>query len=191
MNTKHCRRCKEVKDVLEFGPAKQSRDGLSCWCRECHRQYLSDWYKDRPDRKERRAEAIRRAQKKYFKTRYKAAALARAKKLRKRPDVRMVNNVRSQMSKYLLGSSSADGCFRFLDYTIDELRSHLESMFKPGMTWDNYGRTADSWQIDHILPVSKFPASSPEHPNFKKVWALSNLQPLWRHENLKKSAKLL
>jgi hypothetical protein len=72
-----------------------------------------------------------------------------------------------------------------LGYTHVELRNHLERLFKPGMTWENYGYGDDKWHIDHIKPVSAFEIG--EHP--KDVNALRNLQPLWQHENFVKGKK--
>ncbi len=65
-----------------------------------------------------------------------------------------------------------------LGYSALELKMHLESKFKNGMTWDNHGL----WHIDHKKPVSKFPKNT----STSEVNALSNLQPLWAFENLSK-----
>ena len=57
-------------------------------------------------------------------------------------------------------------------------RNHLESLFQPGMTWQNWG----SWHVDHIIPLSWFPIK--DDPSLLFVashW--SNLQPLWAVEN--------
>jgi len=72
-------------------------------------------------------------------------------------------------------------------YTLKDLKSHLESMFKPGMTWDNYGYRG--WHIDHVKPVSLFEFDSYEDEDFKRCWALENLQPLWAEENMRKGNK--
>lgn len=71
-------------------------------------------------------------------------------------------------------------------YTCEDLMSHLESQFKEGMSWDNKGR----WHIDHIIPRSHFHFNSSEDAEFKKCWALSNLQPLWEKDNLAKYTKV-
>jgi hypothetical protein len=73
--------------------------------------------------------------------------------------------------------------FDMLGYNADQLKKHLESKFKDGMTWDNCGK----WQIDHVIPDSWFKYSSIEDEEFKKCWALDNLQPLWADQNRKKS----
>jgi 5-methylcytosine-specific restriction endonuclease McrA len=51
------------------------------------------------------------------------------------------------------------------------------------MCWDNYGE----WHIDHIIPIS-------HGKNQKEIYKLNyytNLRPLWKIENLKKSNKLI
>lgn len=68
-----------------------------------------------------------------------------------------------------------------LGYSALELKIHLESLFKEGMSWENYGE----WHIDHIKPVSLFNKETP----MSIVNALENLQPLWASENLSKSNK--
>ena len=74
-----------------------------------------------------------------------------------------------------------------LGYTIEALRDHLERLFLPGMTWDNYGE----WQIDHIRPLRLCQATAPTDRDFKQFWALTNLQPLWKEDNLRKGSKVL
>lgn len=73
-------------------------------------------------------------------------------------------------------------------YTVADLIDHLEKLFLPGMTWENYGR--GGWHIDHIIPKSAFNYELPEDIDFRRAWALSNLQPLWEKDNIAKGAKL-
>jgi hypothetical protein len=74
-----------------------------------------------------------------------------------------------------------------VDYTAEDLKIHLEKQFKDGMSWDN--RT--EWHIDHIIPKSAFNYETPNDIDFKKCWALSNLQPLWKLDNLRKSDRIV
>ncbi len=55
------------------------------------------------------------------------------------------------------------------------------------MSFENYGE----WHIDHVVPASNFSYDSFEDKEFKDCWALSNLQPLWAEENLKKGDRLI
>ena len=71
-------------------------------------------------------------------------------------------------------------------YSLDDLMAHLERLFQPGMTWENYGQ----WHIDHKTPKAAFNYTAPEHIDFKRCWALSNLQPLWAEDNIRKHARL-
>lgn len=75
--------------------------------------------------------------------------------------------------------------FDLLGYTGKELYKHIESLFTDGMSWDNMG----DWHIDHIRPVASFNFTTTECEDFKKCWALENLQPLWAKDNLSKGSK--
>ena len=84
-----------------------------------------------------------------------------------------------------LGKNKAGRSWReFVNYSLEELMSHLERQFLPGMTWENKGE----WHIDHIIPRSSFEYESPDDPEFKQAWALTNLRPLWAIDNIRKNA---
>lgn len=68
----------------------------------------------------------------------------------------------------------------FVGYTLAELMCHLESLFVDGMKWGNYGE----WHIDHIKPRCLFSVDE-----ILECWKLSNLQPLWAEDNMKKHSK--
>jgi len=73
-------------------------------------------------------------------------------------------------------------------YTARELKKHLEGQFIDGMTWDRL--MMGEIHIDHKIPKSVFNFSTPEDIDFKRCWALENLQPMWAIENMLKSDKL-
>jgi DNA-binding MltR family transcriptional regulator len=77
--------------------------------------------------------------------------------------------------------------FDILQYTPEQLITHLENKFTDKMTWDNYGE----WHVDHKLPITHFNISEMGDSEFMKCWSLDNLQPMWGDENIKKSNKLL
>jgi len=89
------------------------------------------------------------------------------------------------MSLKYQGIAKVNQTFKILGFDKHTLREHLESQFTDGMSWDNMGE----WHIDHIRPVSSFDYDSTDHPDFKKCWALNNLQPLWAEDNLSKGDK--
>lgn len=108
-----------------------------------------------------------------------------AKERRHIPFHRVTENIRSAINQSLnrKNITKHSPTFEILGYTGHELVAHLESQFENGMSWDN----RDEWHIDHIRPISSFNFDSTEHPDFKKCWALNNLQPLWAGDNIRKN----
>lgn len=76
-----------------------------------------------------------------------------------------------------------DSTYNLLGYSYIELREHLESLFTSEMNWSNYGTY---WQIDHIIPISRFLKETP----VDVVNSLINLRPLCKEDNNKKSNKI-
>lgn len=74
-----------------------------------------------------------------------------------------------------------------MGYTLAQLMRHLEKQFTPEMSWSNYG---SYWHVDHKIPIAAFNFSTPRDLDFQRCWALSNLQPLERITNIKKSDKV-
>lgn len=70
-----------------------------------------------------------------------------------------------------------------LGYTPTEFMDHISAQFTAGMSWLNHGE----WHVDHIVPVIVMLRRGETCP--KVVNALSNLQPLWAIDNMKKAAK--
>jgi len=73
-------------------------------------------------------------------------------------------------------------------YTLNDLIKRLKKTIPEGYTWQDFleGRL----HIDHIVPKKVFNFSRPEHIDFKRCWALNNLQLLPARENILKGAKL-
>lgn len=82
------------------------------------------------------------------------------------------------------GVAKVGGTVEMIGCTIPEYKAHIESLWKPGMTWDNYGRGKCKWHIDHIKPCSSFDLTKLDEQ--KKCFHFSNTQPLWEFENLSK-----
>jgi len=105
------------------------------------------------------------------------------------PIHRLINNFRTAIYQVLKENNVEKNghYFEVLKYTPEELISHLENQFKDGMTWDNYGE----WHVDHISPISHHNIKKIGDEEFMKCWSLSNLQPLWAEDNIRKSNKLI
>lgn len=106
--------------------------------------------------------------------------------------------VSTAVGKFLKGAGSSKNgksTSKYLPYTIEELRVHLEKQFEPWMNWNNQGKydsqtwddndqTTWTWNIDHIVPQSKLTYTSLDEDSFQKAWALSNLRPLSAKQNI-------
>ena len=80
------------------------------------------------------------------------------------------------------GISKRSSTSEILGCSWPELVAHIESLFLPGMTWGNRGE----WEIDHHIPL----ASAENEKQMLALCKYTNLRPLWRTENRKKSWKM-
>lgn len=105
------------------------------------------------------------------------------------PLYKLISNFRTAIYQVLKENNIGKNghYFEILGYTPEELISHIEKQFKDGMTWDNYG----DFHIDHKIPISSFNIKEIGDSEFMKCWSLSNLQPMWGEENIRKSNKIL
>ena len=153
-------------------------------CTECDKVLQSTKeYKDRVRAHQQKPETKARNSE-YNKTPKRKALLSRMQKEsyhRNKPAFLMrllVSRFPKMVRDNLDGCSSTEK----LGFTLDEFKNHFESLFLDGMNWDNHGQ----WHIDHIIPVSKFPID-----RIMELNSLSNLQPLWALDNLKKGDRLI
>jgi hypothetical protein len=107
-------------------------------------------------------------------------------KLRGTAKGKLAHSMGTRMREALRGIKAGRRWQDLAGYTIDQLKRHLERHFQPGMSWDNYGE----WHVDHKIPIAAFNFEKPEDIDFKRCWALKNLQPLWAAKNLSKNAKV-
>lgn len=103
------------------------------------------------------------------------------KEKRKDPYFRLCKNISKALWAWLNGLKSFRHWEDIVKYSCEELMIHLESKFRDGMTWENYG---PYWHVDHIKPLSLC-------TDLNEAWALSNLQPLLREENLSKGNRYI
>lgn len=65
----------------------------------------------------------------------------------------------------------------------EQFKQHIESKFTKGMRWSN----RHLWDIDHIIPL----ASGKTEEELIRLSHFSNLRPLWRAENIRKSDSIV
>ena len=115
--------------------------------------------------------------------------------IRRQTDIkfRINSSLSASISQILKNQKKGRRWESLVGYTVYDLIKHLEQQFDGKMTWDNYGNNWEgySWHIDHIKPKSLFHYETAEDPEFKECWALSNLRPLEKYNNIKKSNKYI
>lgn len=113
---------------------------------------------------------------------------AEYRRIRRETDLsfRIRTNLSTRISMAVArGSKKAASSASLLGCTINFLRQWLEARFAPGMSWGNYGQ----WHIDHIIPCAEFDLRKKSQQ--LRCFHYSNLQPLWRRENISKNAKVM
>ena len=106
-----------------------------------------------------------------------------SKKQSQKLEVRIKNALRSRVKEALKNNQKRGSTLDMIGCSVDELKSHIESLFTEGMSWDNWGFRG--WHIDHIKPLSK----AKDIDEMYELCHYTNLQPLWWLDNLTKSNK--
>lgn len=104
------------------------------------------------------------------------------------PQFRLKESLRSRLNLALRNNFKSGSAVKDLGCSINEFEKHLESKFQPGMTWENYGKEPESWNIDHIMPLSAFDLTKRQHTVLACHYL--NLQPLWFKDNVIKGNKI-
>ena len=104
-------------------------------------------------------------------------------KLKTDVNFRILRNLRNRIWYALKRNTKSEHTIELLGCSIDQLKQHLQSKFKQGMTWSNYG----SWHVDHMIPCASFDLSKESEQ--RECFNYKNLQPLWAIDNLRKSKK--
>ena len=211
MNLKICSKCEvEKPETEDFFIYRKDALKFRNECIECVKQYNNNYYKKNKEKildqvnyyyknnKSKKIEyqkqyaiehkdGIKQYKKEYEKNRYGTDifyALHNRISCSINKAIKRNGNVKNNIS-----------CLKYLPYTIDELKRHLESQFEPWMSWSNWGRynlktwndndsSTWNWNIDHIIPHSVFNYTSMEDEEFKKCWELNNLRPYNAKQNI-------
>jgi len=214
---KKCSKCQIEKTLDNFGKDKSRGDGVETQCKLCKRARRNKAYRDNmkeekikqkeyynnntekckarsltwkrslsPEiRKQKNSEAVNKYREKHGD---RVRAYNR-KRYHEKIWVRLSDNVRTGINACLKGKNKRHW-EDLVEYTLEDLIKHIESLFTDDMSWEYLGRLEksgkqrDKWiELDHIIPISHFNFDSFEHPDFKKCWSLDNLRPLWHSQN--------
>lgn len=175
---KVCGKCQEEKSKNAFGIDKARKDNLNCFCKICLLKYRfkSKSKKAKYDLKYRQKnKEILKIKNRIKVKKYWATNI----------NFRLKSNLRRRIRDAIYGFIKSQKTKDLIGCDINFLKQYIESLWKEGMSWENYGK----WHIDHIKPCASFNLSLPEQQ--KICFNYNNLQPLWAKENILKGSKFI
>lgn len=96
------------------------------------------------------------------------------------PKFVLLKRLRGRIYAALKRGNKSDSTKNLLGCSLDFFKQHIEGQFAEGMSWENMG----IWHLDHIKPCCLFDLTKEEEQ--RKCFNYTNMQPLWRLDNLKK-----
>lgn len=179
---RQCKICKQTKAITEF--YKVNDRFYRAECKKCtgekfyaknrvyrahHKEKLSEWHRSY---RKREQEKVKKHHRNYY------------HRHKHEPHFKLLTHMRSRLSQALRGNWKTGKTVELLGCSIGQLQNYLTSKFQFGMTWENYGE----WHVDHIKPCSSFDFT--KKADQQKCFHYTNLQPLWKLDNIKKGDKL-
>jgi hypothetical protein len=103
---------------------------------------------------------------------------------RESPEFVLAERLRARIraSVVSMGYDKRSRTAEILGCTWEHFKAHIESLFVPGMSWENISQ----WHLDHHVPLCSA-------RDLKDVYALNhwtNIKPLWIRDNLSKGARV-
>ena len=182
---KKCSKCNLIKESIDFSKKTSTKDGLQTYCKICskisQREFYAKNFDNVKDRKRLyRSTELYSEKSKYWEFNYRDR---RSQKRKENFNITFGLIVRGMVRRCLkyTGTKKTIKTFDMLGYDTKKLKQRIECQFKDGMSWNNHG----DWHIDHKKPITKFDKST----ELRIINCLSNLQPLWKIENLSKGNK--
>jgi hypothetical protein len=164
--SKTCKKCQKNLPLIAF---TVTRHGVIPTCKQCY----YDVHKEKSNA---------RAKKYQKENREKIRAYEKIRK--SLPVERMRASMKNRL-KSLFFRKGDTRTAEILGMSLPDFKLHIQSQFKTGMSWDNYGSV---WDVDHIIPCRAFDHSIREHVLL--CWNHKNLRPEFKTENYSKHDKM-
>lgn len=205
---KVCSKCGVEKDLDCFGNDKRGKDGKVAICKACDSKRGCVYAKANPQQRRaasnlwsaRHTEQHRTRTREYIKKhpdylqKWRSENPEKSKATNKRsndkklttPLGRLLNRVSCGIRRSIRENKQGRHWESLTDYTLLDLKKHLEKQFVDGMSWERFPEI----HIDHKIPLAAFNFEKPEDIDFKRAWGLKNLRPMWAKDNMSKGAKI-
>ena len=199
--TKVCSKCNKEKQPTEFNNRSDSKDGKDIYCRICKSEMTKQWKTKNPDKLR---ECHKKSDKNWYQNNKQHKLETNAKwkenntdhvkewfknykkeREAQDPSFKIANKIRTRLWYAMKGKKRTCKFDEYIGCTRSFLVKYIESKWRSGMTWDNYG--VGGWEIDHIEPLYKFDLTEKEE--LLKACCYTNLQPLWKEDHKRKTKK--
>ena len=196
--TKICCYCKTEKRIGGFYKDKSRKDGISNKCKICandkNRKYAID-NKEKLDEYKKEynknhKEDMKQYNKEYYKN-HKEDIIRNNNEYEKMkldtdPTFKLIKSLRRRTQLALKGNTKSEATKELLGIASDIFTKWIEFQFiDPEMSLNNYG---SYWHLDHVIPISSFDLSDKEQQ--RKAFNWINVQPLEASKNIQKSDKI-
>ena len=198
---KTCNSCLLELSETRFSNDKHTKDGLQYKCKHCCIEYSKKYriiskHKVKACKHKhylKHINEIKIRDKQYYLNNKQQIIKNTTSYIKKRciidPRFKLIRNLRCKFYQTIKGICKHKHSVEYLMCSIDSFNLYIESLWLPGMIWNNYGFGIDKWNIDHIIPCSFFNPLDPVELYMCFRW--QNLQPMWQIDNFKKSNKII
>ena len=180
---KKCTICKTYKEYEYFSLDKSRGDGKSASCKECSSTIRKNHYKAN------RQSTLSKNKEWKDNNRIRIRETERNREASRRKvdiEFKIRKQLRSRLYSAVRNGQKTGSAIENLGCSVEYFKAYLQSLFKPGMTWDNW--SYNGWHIDHIIPLDSFDLN--DSSQLGKACHYTNLQPLWAKDNFAKSNKV-
>ncbi len=186
ISKRETRTCPECGEGFLLRP-KDRQDKIYCSKKcagaESKRAYV------RADPERRKKQSAKSATKRYREKTVDQRRIDRNKYSKNRgPRRKAAHNVRTRINnaiRHRLNGGTKSWRLKDIGFDVDKFMEHIESLWEPGMSWDNYGVGPGKWVRDEIVPMCSFDMTDPKQA--KECMRLENLRPLWHEANQRKA----
>lgn len=170
-------RAKENEEKWKHANPERVRASKRKWAQE-NPEATHRWAKTHPEEANKSKAKWRKRnpkyQRDYFRNRYRTDI-----------EYRIAVSLRRRLGMAVRKNQKNGSAVRDLGISIADFRSYISALFKPGMTWDNWGKI---WHLDHIKPLAAFDLK--ERDQFLEACRYTNLQPMFVRDNLIKGKRI-
>lgn len=192
---KLCNKCKIIKSLDSFYKDNDKIDGKTTFCKMCKNINNSIYTKNNK-------QIVKDIKTKWRKNNIRQHNECNKNWRNKNPDYyneyikyRMQHDInfkinfliRNRFRAAIKINAKSGRAVEYLGCNIPTFKIYLESLFKIGMAWKNWGLGSGTWQIDHIKPFCSFNLNNSNE--ILEVCNYKNLQPLWNEEHRVKTTQ--